>query len=198
MGFNTTASGGRSTAMGFYTDASGSSSTAMGEFTLASGLASTAMGNSTTASGTESTAMGLNTSATAPASTAMGTNNIASGNYSTAMANYVSTSNFDGAFAIGDNSTTTIMGSFVANGFRCRFAGGYRLLTNSAATIGVVLGASGNAWSAISDVNMKENFIPVNGENVLASIAAMPQYTWTIKPRSKNIQTLRPYGAGFL
>jgi len=84
------------------------------------------------------------------------------------------------------------LGSFVANGFRARFPGGYRLLTNSAASIGVVLLASGNAWSAISDVNMKENFLPVNGEAFLKKIAAMPQVTWNYI--GQDAKTLRHYG----
>ncbi len=192
MGFSTTASGFYSTAMGYNANASGIYSTAMGSFTTARGPTSTAMGYNTDALGEYATSMGISTFASGDYSTSMGHRTFATGNYSTAMGNQVSTSGFEGAFAIGDNSTTTIMESFVANGFRARFAGGYRLLTNSAATIGVVLLASGNSWSAISDENLKENFIPVDGESFLNNIANMPLTTWNYK--GQDAKTWRHYG----
>ena len=125
-------------------------------------------------------------------STAMGYTTTASGSYSTTIGNYVSTTGFNGAFALGDNSTTTVMQSFVANGFRSRFAGGYRLLTNSAATLGVVLLPDGGSWSAISDVRLKENFLPVNAENILKKIASLPLTTWNYAEQSRK--TSRHYG----
>jgi len=193
IGNGSLASGPASCSMGTANYATGESSMAIGYFTRATSNFSLAMGKETHAYGLSSTSLGTSTTASGTNSTAMGTNTVASGSYSTAMGNHVSTSNFEGAFAIGDNSSGgVVMGSFVANGFRSRFAGGYRLLTNSAATIGVVLGASGNAWSAISDVNMKENFLPVNGEYVLKSIAALPQFTWNYK--GQDAKTLRHYG----
>lgn len=193
MGNGSQASGPVSCAIGTANYANGESSMAIGYFTQATSNYSLATGKQTHAYGINSTAMGSATTASGATSTAMGTNTIASGNYSTAMGNYVSTTNFDGAFAIGDNSSGgVVMESFVANGFRSRFAGGYRLLTNSAATIGVVLVASGNAWSATSDVRLKEKFIAVDGEKVLKSIAAIPQYTWNYK--GQDSRTFRHYG----
>ena len=192
MGYNTSASGNYSTAMGYFSIASGTASLATGQSTLASGIHSTAIGRNTTASGGYSTAMGYNTTASGVYSTAMGYSTTSSGNFSTAMGNSVSTSNWDGAFIIGDNSTSTVMQSFVANGFRSRFAGGYRLLSNAAATIGVVLLPDQSSWGVISDVRLKENFIPVAGEQILKSIADMPQYTWNYK--TQDTKTLRHYG----
>jgi hypothetical protein len=85
-----------------------------------------------------------------------------------------------------------VMQTFVDNGFRARFAGGYRFFTNSAVTIGAFLNANANAWAALSDVRLKENFIPVDGESFLKKIAAMPQYTWNYI--GQDIKTLRHYG----
>ncbi len=191
-GNQTTASGPYSVAMGTGSSSSGTASFALGYNTLAGNDAAFATGFGSVASGYYSTAMGSFANAYAIHSRAFGFNVTASGNNSTAIGNYVSTSGYTGAFVIGDNSTTTIMPSFVANGFRARFAGGYRLLTNSAATIGVVLLPDGNSWAAISDVRLKENFIPVNGEHVLKSIAALPQFTWNYK--AQDAKTLRHYG----
>ena len=191
MGYNATAGSDYAIAIGNGSNASGNSSIAMGFFSKANGIASIAVGNST-ALGENSTSMGNGSTAAGNSSTAMGYNTTANGHYSTAMGDYVSTSYFSGAFAIGDNSTTTVMQSFVNNGFRARFAGGYRLLTNSAANIGVVLLASGNAWSAISDVRLKEKFFPVDGELVLKKIARIPLTTWNYK--DQDAKKLRHYG----
>ena len=122
----------------------------------------------------------------------MGDNVTASGSYSIAMGSYVSTSGLSGSFTIGDRSTTTVMGTFVANGFRARFASGYRLFTNSAASIGAFLNADANSWAALSDVRKKENFLPVDGEAMLERIAAMPQYTWNYI--GQDVTRLRHYG----
>ncbi|HSN59834.1 MAG TPA: tail fiber domain-containing protein [Ferruginibacter sp.] len=206
MGEITVASGGTSTAIGFGTVASGLNSFAMGHFTnasnenciatgfnsISSGYHSTAMGYYATASGSSSVALGFGTTASGNSSTAIGNSTTASGFNSTALGTYVSTSGFTGAFAIGDNSTTTVMQSFVANGFRSRFAGGYRLLTNSAASLGVVLLPDGGSWSAISDIRLKENFLPVDAENILRKIATLPLTTWNYTAQNKK--TSRHYG----
>ncbi len=170
----------------------GRGSIAMGVNPIASGLYSTSVGFNTTASGNNSTAIGFYTIASGANSTAMGSVTTASGDYSTTMGNNVSTSGFDGSFAIGDLSTTTVMQSFVANGFRARFAGGYRLFTNSAVTVGAFLNANANSWAALSDVRMKENFLQVNGESFLNKIAAMHLTTWNYK--GQDVKTLRHYG----
>jgi len=191
-GYGSTASGVASTAMGYGTATDGFASTAMGNGTSANGTYSTAMGYGTATDGSYSTAMGNGTSANGTYSTAMGNGTSANGNFSTAMGNYVSTSGFAGAFVIGDNSTTTVMQSFVANGFRSRFAGGYRLLTNSAANLGVVLVPDATSWSAISDQRLKENFLPVDGEIILNRIALLPLSTWNYKAQA--LKTSRHYG----
>jgi hypothetical protein len=192
MGNSTTASGIISTAMGIGTTASGNYSIAMGQSTEATGENSTAMGYFSSAQGANSTAMGNHASATGVNSTAMGNNTTANGANSTAMGNFVSTSGFNGAFVIGDNSTTTVMQSFVDNGFRARFAGGYRLLTNSAANVGVVLTPGANAWGAISDVRLKENFEPVDGEDFLQKISRMQLTSWNYKVQDPKM--FRHYG----
>jgi hypothetical protein len=185
------ASGNNAIAIGS-ANATGDNSTAMGELTHAGGQVSTAMGYSTSAAGQVSLATGNATSASGNYSTAMGYTTTASGNYSTAIGTYVSTSGFDGAYAIGDHSTTTTMNSFVANGYRARFAGGYRLFTENTATVGAALLPSANAWSTLSDRRRKENFEPVDGESFLKKIAAMPLTTWNYIGQDSH--DLRHYG----
>jgi len=136
----------------------GAYSLATGAATIASGVASTALGNHTTASGASSTAMGDNTSATGFKSVAIGTSCVSSGNYTTAMGSittasgaystamgaYVSTDSKDGAFVIGDQSTTTTMNASATNQMSMRFDGGYRLFSNTALTDGLFLSSAGN------------------------------------------------------
>ncbi len=184
------ASGTQSTAAGNST-ASGSASVALGGAN-ASGTHAAAMGFAATSSGDNSVAIGYLTLANNNYSFAIGTNATASGTNSIALGNYISTSGFNGALAIGDNSTTTVMQSFVANGFRSRFAGGYRLFTTSDVNIGSFLNAGANSWAALSDVRLKENFEPVDGESFLQKIAGMPLTTWNYK--TQDPLTFRHYG----
>jgi hypothetical protein len=181
MGSHSTASGGISTAMGSYTTASGGYSTAMGYYTTASGDASTAMGQYSKAIGGISIAMGDSTIASGYASLAIGFRSTASGNHSTAMGNFVSTGNREGAFIIGDNSTLETASSAANNLMTMRFAGGYRLFTNSEATVGVSLAAGGSSWSVISDSTKKENFIIANGEYFLNSLSQLRLGSWNYK-----------------
>jgi len=74
-----------------------------------------------------------------------------------------------------------------------RFNGGYYFLSsNSGADIGVQLPSGQNSWAIISDVRKKENFLPVNGEDLLKKIAALPLTTWNYK--TQDPKTFRHYG----
>lgn len=206
MGRNTTASGNFAVVMGDNAHASGQYSFATGLLTQASGAASIAMGNQSTASNTHSVALGFKctssgassfaagniVNATNSACIAMGMQVTANGTNSTALGNYVSTGGFNGAFIIGDNSTTTVLQSGGANSFRSRFVGGYALFTGLGPSTGVVAGTGANSWSAISDVRLKENFVPVNGEDVLVKISRLPLTTWNYIGQDKG--RFRHYG----
>jgi hypothetical protein len=84
-GYNTEASGNRSTAMGTDTESSGHSSTAMGNGSMATANSATALGNNTWAGGVNSTTMGSYVQATGNSSVAMGYSTEASGDYSVAI-----------------------------------------------------------------------------------------------------------------
>ncbi|MFS8083041.1 MAG: tail fiber domain-containing protein [Ginsengibacter sp.] len=195
MGLQTTATGLGSISMGKYTIASGDYSTAIGNNTTASGISSTAIGNSTTASGAISTAMGNITTASGNYSTAIGTQTIASGANSVAIGTLVSTNGHTGSFFFGDsdpnNKGLRITG--VDNEFAARFNGGYFFITSNAGSdIGVRVAPGGNSWSTISDVNRKENFEPVNGDDFLEKIASFNLSSWNYK--GQDAKTFRHYG----
>jgi hypothetical protein len=206
MGQSCLAAGDHSIAMGYVNHAGGTGSVSMGaenvttgSYTVAiggelnaMGRGAVALGESNFAEDENALALGNNARATGLGSIAIGHDVTASGVFSIALGSRVSTSGFHGSLTIGDRSGSTVMQTFVANGFRSRFAGGYRLFTNPDATIGAFLNANANSWAALSDVRLKENFLPVDGEAVLYKIAAMPQYTWNYI--GQDVKTLRHYG----
>ncbi len=63
------------------------------------------------------------------------------------------------------------MNASATNQMSMRFNGGYRLFTNSTATVGAVMAAGGNSWAFVFDRRKKENFAVVNGEEILNSIS---------------------------
>jgi len=191
MGQSTVASNNFSTAMGYGTTASGSFSTAMGRQTTASGNHSTAMGSETTASRSGSTAIGTSAAATGYYATVLGFKDTASGDNSTAMGNFVS-ANHLGSFAIGDYSSVRISSTTANNQMMMRFAGGYMLYTNASASVGVQVAPGGNSWSTVSDVRRKENFAPVDGNEVLKKIAAFKLVSWNYK--GQDAKQFRHYG----
>ena len=192
MGFSAHAYAPYSIALGYQTTATSEASVAIGYQANSQAPHAIAIGESTTAIGIHSTAMGSNSSAWGISSMAIGDNVTATGDYSIALGSNVSTTNHSGCLTIGDHSTTVLMNTFVDNGFRARFAGGYRLFTTSDVTVGAFLNAGANSWAALSDIRMKENFLRVNGESILERIANMPQFTWNYK--GQDVRKDRHYG----
>ncbi|MBL0357262.1 MAG: tail fiber domain-containing protein [Chitinophagaceae bacterium] len=194
LGRTDTASGDYSTASGYYCKASGEGSTAMGFGSTASGIHSFAAGGGSAASGEGSTAMGFGT-ASGNKSTAIGYQAEASGNNSVAIGTYVSTNGLTGSFVFGDHapSAAQTRSPTAADQFACFFDGGYYFVTDRRVQhIGVRCLNSQNSWSAISDVRLKEKFEPINGEDFLHKISAMPLTTWNYK--GQDSKTLRHYG----
>ncbi|MCD6179175.1 MAG: tail fiber domain-containing protein, partial [Bacteroidales bacterium] len=157
--------------IGYYTTALGYKVSATADY-------STAIGNTATASGEYATAIGYKITASGPNSTALG--------------NYVSTGSVNGSFAIGDNSTTSVMTTSTANQMNMRFNGGYNLYSNAAADVGVFLAANGNSWSSISDSTKKENIISADGEYFLSSISKMKIGSWNYKAQNSKIRHYGP------
>ena len=195
MGYNTTANGGSSTAMGSNTTASANTSTAMGNSTTASGFSSTAMGYSTIASGYASTAMGYNTTASGINSTAMGNTTIASGDNSFAAGARVSTNGHAGAFFFGDGDPFNkgVRSIGFNDQFAARFNGGYYFISSDVgADIGVQVLAGGNAWVSMCDKNRKENFEPLNGDDILQKLKSIQFSSWNYKTQNPKVH--RHYG----
>ena len=125
-----------------------------------------------------------------------GYGNLASGQYSLAAGARAAATN-DGAFVWADASSTNATRSTANNQFTARCAGGARFFTTAAATIGVQLAAGGNAWSATSDRNLKEDFKPVDSRAVLAKLVTTPVTEWNLISQDPAIRHIGPMAQDF-
>ena len=193
FGNGSNASGANSVAMGLWAGAQGYFSVALGGVNSATGRGSFAMGEYSSAVGEFSVVMGSSNNAYGSASIAMGSSTEASGDNTVALGSNVSTNNHTGSFIFGDSyyaipSTT----NDANNQMMMRFSGGYKLFSNSTATVGVRVLPGGNSWSTISDKRKKEKFAPVNGEAFLKKIAQFQLVSWNYK--GQDAKSYRHYG----
>jgi trimeric autotransporter adhesin len=156
---------------GYYSWAGGYNTTGLG-------LASFAMGYQSQALGSYSTALGYTANADGTGAVALGYRVTADADYSVAIGQRASTNGHAGAIVFSDASTTDSTQASANNQFTVRSAGGVRLFTNATMTVGVQVAAGGSSWVVISDRNRKQDFLRVDGEDVLARLRAMPVSTW--------------------
>lgn len=156
---------------GFYSWAGGYNTTALG-------LSSFAMGYQSSAMGSYSTALGYTANADGTGAVSIGYRSTADADYSVAIGQRASTNGRAGAIVFSDGSTTDSTQASANNQFTVRAAGGTRLFTNATMTTGVQLSAGGSSWAVISDRARKEDFAPVDGEDLLVRLRAVPVTTW--------------------
>jgi trimeric autotransporter adhesin len=191
-GFRSRATGYASFAFGDQVVVTGTDAAAFGGSSTVSGTVGFSAGAYNTCSGFACVTMGYTTTATGQGSVAIGYRSTANANYSVAIGHRASTDGRTGAFVISDASTTDSTRASANNQFRSRFAGGYRLYTNSSQTIGVFLSASGNSWGTISDRNRKENVVWLNGEDVLSRLRNVPVAVWNFIDSETNSRNVGP------
>lgn len=143
------------------------------------GFFSTAFGSRTIAQGTASFAAGFNSAALGSASVALGSN-ARSGS---------------GSFTFADQVSAFFTSG--ANQFNARATGGVGFYTNGTLTAGVELRPGASAWSSVSDVNRKENFRDLDGDDVLAKLARMPIREWNYKAQDAAIRHVGPTAQDF-
>jgi hypothetical protein len=156
---------------GFYTWAGGYN-------TIALGLSSFAMGYQSTALGSYANALGYTANADGTGAVALGYRVTADADYSVAIGQRASTNGHAGAIVLSDGSTTDSTQASANNQFTVRAAGGVRLFTNATMTVGVQVAAGGSSWAVISDRNRKQDFLAVNGEDLLGRLRTIPVMTW--------------------
>jgi hypothetical protein len=170
---------------------------------LAGGVISTVAGggfNNATGDGAAA-AGGFKNAATAKfASIPGGQNNIANGIASFAAGSSANAQS-DGDFTWSDDSSAVSFASSAPNEFAARATGGVRLVTAVDAggnpTAGVSLAAGSGAWSSLSDRNAKSNFEPVDGQEVVRQLAAIPVSTWHYKTQASSIRHIGPMAQDF-
>ena len=180
------------TASGFYATVSGGEENlASGEHaTISGGLANTGSGSGTTISGgRQNTASGDFT--TIPG----GLLNTAQGDYSLAAGRRAKAYH-EGAFVWAD-STDARVASTGEDQFIVRASGGVTIYTSSDLIAGATLPAGSGAWSSLSDRAAKENFAPVEGQEILALLAELPIATWNYKTQTPSIRHMGPTAQDF-
>jgi hypothetical protein len=183
--FNGTASGVGAVAIGSGAQATSDDALAMGPSSIAGGLASIVLGPSI-ANGSFGVAIGLQ--------------NSASGNFSVAIGKNARTANRQGSIVLGDGCAGFSSDSVYPtanNQFIARGCGGVKIFTNQGLTAGVELASGGSSWSAVSDRNRKENFLAVDGEDLLARLRGVPVTTWNYKAQDRGIRHLGPMAQDF-
>jgi len=125
-------------------------------------------------------------------SVAIGYRVTADADYAVALGHRASANGHDGAFVAADQSTTDSLEASANNQFNTRYAGGYRLFTNATTTTGVSLNAGGSSWNVISDRNRKENFLAVDGEDLLFRLRSVPVTTWSYIDESRQVRHMGP------
>ena len=137
-----------------------------------------------------------------------GTNNSAEGDYSFAAGHQAKASHH-GSFVWAD-STDADFASQRYDQFRVRANGGARFDVNNdewveiydhgANLIETSTGARltlGGAWTDSSDRDLKENFAPVDGQEVLARLTDLPITTWNYEAEDPSIRHMGPVAQDF-
>jgi prevent-host-death family protein len=145
-----------------------------------------------------------------------GLENVAGGSFATVPGGAANVAGGDFSFAAGRRAKidTTHDGSFLfadsndedfhsaaANEFAVRATGGVRLVTavDSAGnpTAGVRLAQGSGSWASLSDRNAKDDFVPVDGREVLSRLMTVPINTWSYKTQDPAIRHMGPVAQDF-
>jgi hypothetical protein len=180
--------------------------TAFGSGVTVSGTAGFSAGVSNVCSGFACTAIGYTVRAGGTGSVALGYRTTANGDYSVALGHRASNNTHTGTMAMGDQSTTDSVRNQADNEFRIRYNGGIRLRVSTAAN-GNTPGAGGNvgcdltvavpSWTCASSRTLKENFLEVDGEEVLWRIRGIPVTSWNMIGADKQIRHFGPVAEDF-
>lgn len=183
--FNGTASAVGAVAIGSGAQATNDDALALGPSSIAGGLASIVLGPSI-ANGSFGVAIGLQ--------------NSASGNFSVAIGKNARTANRAGSVVLGDGCAGFSSDSVYPtanNQVVMRGCGGVKVFTNQNLSSGVELAAGGSGWSAVSDRNRKENFLTLEGEDVLARLRGVPVSSWNYRSQDRSIRHMGPMAQDF-
>ncbi|HYJ79963.1 MAG TPA: tail fiber domain-containing protein, partial [Longimicrobiaceae bacterium] len=200
------ASGYGAFAYGDQVTASSTVGVGFGSGVTVSGTAGFSAGASNVCSGFACTAIGYTVRAGGQGSVALGYRTTANNDYSVALGYRASNNTHTGTMVMGDESTTDSVRNQADNEFRIRYNGGIRLRVSTAAN-GNTPGAGGNvgcdltvavpSWTCASSRTLKENYLEVDGEEVLARLRGVPVTTWNMIGADPSIRHLGPVAEDF-
>lgn len=211
IGFYSWAGGALSQAPGNYAFAMGNQNLAEAQCAIAIGSGNNVFGNASDGFATCGTALGLNNDVKDQAGVAIGQNNWSDGDaavalgytttadadYSMAFGSRASTNGHTGAKVFGDASTTDSIEAVANNEFAVRAAGGFRFRSNATLTNGCNIAAGGASITCASSVTLKENFLDVDGEDILQRMRRIPVNTWNYIDEGRQSRHLGPFAEDF-
>lgn len=124
--------------------------------------------------------------------------NSAAGDYSFAAGRRAKANNA-GAFVLADSNDFDLAPG-ISNAFTSRFTGGFRVILGinaSGAATWLCAVYDGGSWGCSSDRNVKENFQPVDGREVLQKLMAVPITTWNAIGTDPNVRRMGPMAQDF-
>ncbi|HEV3049448.1 MAG TPA: tail fiber domain-containing protein [Longimicrobium sp.] len=134
------------------------------------------------------------------AATAIGYDNTADANYSMALGYKANTNGQVGSIVIATGSpsiTTDSLEAGFANEMLIRASGGIRIRSNVALSNGCNIAASGTNWVCSSSRTLKENFVPVDGEELLRRVRGVPLNRWTLIDDAARTPHMGPFAEDF-
>jgi hypothetical protein len=223
VGFFSWAGGSNSTAVGLYALAFGdtnsaesTSSIVFGSGNQVKGAAGFSAGAGNRVCDTYGVALGNNAKSGGPlingkcdpdsfnlrglAAIAIGYNVTADQDHTTAMGKFASNNGFAGTFVWSDGSATASADTFrntANNEFAARATGGFRFRTNLTGTTGCNLPAGSGVFNCTSSKMTKENFMKVNGDDVLTRLRKVPVSSWNYISEGKTTRHLGPMAEDF-
>jgi hypothetical protein len=223
VGFFSWAGGSNSTAIGLYALAFGdtnsaesTSSIVFGSGNQVKGAAGFSAGAGNRVCDTYGVALGNNAKSGGPlingkcdpdtfnirglAAVAIGYNVTADQDHTTAMGKFSSNNGFQGTFIWSDGSAQASADTFrntANNEFAARATGGFRFRTNLGGTTGCNLPAGSGVFNCTSSRTTKENFLSVDGNDVLARLRKVPVSTWNYISEGGQSRHLGPMAEDF-
>ena len=145
-------------------------------------------------------AAGFDNTANGDAAVAIGYKSTADANHSMALGYRASANGQVGAIVIATGSpvvTTDSLEAGFVNEMLIRASGGIRIRSNLALSNGCNIAASGTSWVCSSSRALKENFAPVDGEELLRRIRGVELNRWTLTDDPARTPHMGPFAEDF-
>jgi hypothetical protein len=136
-----------------------------------------------------------NTASGGAATVPGGENNTAQGDHSLAAGRRAKANN-PGCFVWAESTDADVTCND-DNRFISRASGGVYLYTSGDLSTGTYLAAGSGSWTDLSDRNLKDNFTPVDGQDVLGRLAEIAIATWNYKAQDDSIRHMGPAAQDF-